>query len=243
MAIPTWKMFPALALRKRVRLQAGRGRAAHRARCSSRSCSRRVCRPRSSSSCTALGEDVGAAIVEHPGRAGRSRSPARPRPGASSARRAAACTSGCRSRWAARTRRSCMDDADLDLALEGVLWGAFGTTGQRCTATSRLILQDGDPRRVPRRSSCERARALKLGDGRKKGTDVGPLIHEAARAEGRALRRHRAERGRRPARAAAGGRTGRRLEGRLLLRADDLRARRGRDRGSSRRRSSGRCSR
>ena len=36
-----------------------------------------------------------------------------------------------------------MDDADLDLALEGVLWGAFGTTGQRCTATSRLILQRG----------------------------------------------------------------------------------------------------
>ena len=36
-----------------------------------------------------------------------------------------------------------MDDADLDLALDGVLWGAFGTTGQRCTATSRLILQDG----------------------------------------------------------------------------------------------------
>ncbi len=33
-----------------------------------------------------------------------------------------------------------MDDADLDLALDGVLWGAFGTTGQRCTATSRLIL-------------------------------------------------------------------------------------------------------
>src|ERR671928_426444 len=36
-----------------------------------------------------------------------------------------------------------LDDADLDLALEGVLWGAFGTTGQRCTATSRLILQSG----------------------------------------------------------------------------------------------------
>src|SRR5260370_37463123 len=35
-----------------------------------------------------------------------------------------------------------LDDADLDLALDGVLWGAFGTTGQRCTATSRLILQD-----------------------------------------------------------------------------------------------------
>ena len=36
-----------------------------------------------------------------------------------------------------------LDDADLDLALEGVLWGAFGTTGQRCTATSRLVLQRG----------------------------------------------------------------------------------------------------
>ena len=35
------------------------------------------------------------------------------------------------------------DDANLDLALDGVLWGAFGTTGQRCTATSRLLLQDG----------------------------------------------------------------------------------------------------
>ena len=36
-----------------------------------------------------------------------------------------------------------MPDADLDLALDGVLWGAFGTTGQRCTATSRLLLHDG----------------------------------------------------------------------------------------------------
>src|SRR5207249_8830502 len=36
-----------------------------------------------------------------------------------------------------------LDDADLDLALDGVLWGAFGTTGHRCTAPSRLILQKG----------------------------------------------------------------------------------------------------
>src|SRR5438132_434180 len=41
-----------------------------------------------------------------------------------------------------------MDDADLDLALEGVLWGAFGTTGQRCTATSRLVLHDKLHRRL-----------------------------------------------------------------------------------------------
>jgi aldehyde dehydrogenase (NAD+) len=73
-----------------------------------------------------------------------------------------------------------MDDADLDLALDGVLWGAFGTTGQRCTATSRLILQTGIHDQFLSRL-IDRARGMKLGDGRKKGTDVGPLIHEASR--------------------------------------------------------------
>src|SRR3989440_5522199 len=72
-----------------------------------------------------------------------------------------------------------MNDADLDLALEGALWGAFGTTGQRCTATSRLIIQ----KKVHDKflsMLVDRARDLKLGDGRKKGTDVGPLINEDA---------------------------------------------------------------
>ena len=73
-----------------------------------------------------------------------------------------------------------MDDADLDLALDGVLWGAFGTTGQRCTATSRLILQKGIHDKFLG-SLIDRARSMKLGDGRKKGTDVGPLIHETSR--------------------------------------------------------------
>ncbi|MEO5579129.1 MAG: aldehyde dehydrogenase family protein, partial [Gemmatimonadaceae bacterium] len=72
-----------------------------------------------------------------------------------------------------------MDDADLDLALEGALWGAFGTTGQRCTATSRLILQKGIHDRFLS-MLVDRARALKLGDGRKEGTDVGPMINQAA---------------------------------------------------------------
>ncbi|HEV7990769.1 MAG TPA: aldehyde dehydrogenase family protein [Gemmatimonadaceae bacterium] len=75
-----------------------------------------------------------------------------------------------------------MDDADQDLALEGVLWGAFGTTGQRCTATSRLILQSGIHDEFLSRL-VDRARSMKLGDGRKKGTDVGPLIHESSRAK------------------------------------------------------------
>jgi len=73
-----------------------------------------------------------------------------------------------------------MDDADLDLALEGVLWGAFGTTGQRCTATSRLLLHRRIHDRFLRRLA-EAAERLELGDGRKPGSEVGPLIHEAAR--------------------------------------------------------------
>jgi acyl-CoA reductase-like NAD-dependent aldehyde dehydrogenase len=73
-----------------------------------------------------------------------------------------------------------MDDADLELALEGVLWGAFGTTGQRCTATSRLLLH----RRIHNRflnRLVDAAERLTLGDGRKPDSEVGPLIHEAAR--------------------------------------------------------------
>jgi acyl-CoA reductase-like NAD-dependent aldehyde dehydrogenase len=73
-----------------------------------------------------------------------------------------------------------MDDADQELALEGVLWGAFGTTGQRCTATSRLILHQNVHDRFLQRLA-EAAESLKLGDGRKEKTDVGPLIHETAR--------------------------------------------------------------
>lgn len=72
-----------------------------------------------------------------------------------------------------------MDDADLDIALEGALWGAFGTTGQRCTATSRLILQKGIHDNFLG-LLVDRAKTLKLGDGRKSGTDVGPMIHESA---------------------------------------------------------------
>jgi alpha-ketoglutaric semialdehyde dehydrogenase len=73
-----------------------------------------------------------------------------------------------------------MDDADLDLALEGVLWGAFGTTGQRCTATSRLVLHQKVHDKFLSRLA-DAAKKLRLGDGTAEKTDVGPLIHEASR--------------------------------------------------------------
>ncbi len=75
-----------------------------------------------------------------------------------------------------------MDDADLELALEGVLWGAFGTTGQRCTATSRLLLHRKVHDRFLDRLATRAAR-LRLGDGRAPGTEVGPLIHQESLAK------------------------------------------------------------
>ena len=73
-----------------------------------------------------------------------------------------------------------MSDADLDLAIEGVLWGAFGTTGQRCTATSRLILHEEIHDEMIERL-VKQASKLRLGNGLDANTDVGPIINEKQR--------------------------------------------------------------
>lgn len=70
-----------------------------------------------------------------------------------------------------------MEDADLDLALEGVLWGGFGTAGQRCTAASRVVVHEVVHDRLLE-MLVNAAGRLKLGDGLKKETDVGPLIND-----------------------------------------------------------------
>lgn len=70
-------------------------------------------------------------------------------------------------------------DADLDLATEGILWSAFGTTGQRCTACSRVIVER--PVLEPLLQRLEaRAKTLRLGSGLDEGVDVGPLINPVA---------------------------------------------------------------
>ncbi len=70
-----------------------------------------------------------------------------------------------------------MDDADLDLALEGALWGAFGTTGQRCTATSRLIVHKKIAGQLTD-MLVERAKKLRVGNGLDDSTEMGPLVNE-----------------------------------------------------------------
>jgi acyl-CoA reductase-like NAD-dependent aldehyde dehydrogenase len=70
-------------------------------------------------------------------------------------------------------------DADLDLATDGILWSAFGTTGQRCTACSRVIVEEAAVEPLLERLEA-RTRALRLGSGLEATTDVGPLVHAAA---------------------------------------------------------------
>jgi alpha-ketoglutaric semialdehyde dehydrogenase len=72
-----------------------------------------------------------------------------------------------------------MEDADLELALDGVLWGGFGTTGQRCTAASRVVVH----RKVAKKfigMMVDRAKQLRLGPGLNEKTDVGPVINQDA---------------------------------------------------------------
>ncbi|MBI3607497.1 MAG: aldehyde dehydrogenase family protein [Nitrospirae bacterium] len=71
-----------------------------------------------------------------------------------------------------------MDDADLDLAIEGALWGGFGTSGQRCTAASRVIVHHAVYDAFTARF-VEAAKKLRVGPGLEPATDVGPVINAA----------------------------------------------------------------
>jgi aldehyde dehydrogenase (NAD+) len=71
-----------------------------------------------------------------------------------------------------------MDDADLDLVVEGALWGAFGTSGQRCTATSRLIVHRAVVGELTERLG-ERAERLVVGNGLDAASQMGPAINQA----------------------------------------------------------------
>lgn len=178
MAIPTWKIFPALLCGNTV-----------------------VFKPASDTPATAAmlveilmeggipegvvnivhggGSDVGMAIVEHPdvdlisftGSTG---------VGKKISEVASKTLKRVSLELGGKNAQIVMDDADLNLALDGVLWGAFGTTGQRCTATSRLLLHEKIYDRFMT-MLVDRAQKLRLGDGLKENTEVGPCINEGQR--------------------------------------------------------------
>ena len=72
-----------------------------------------------------------------------------------------------------------MDDADMNLVMDGVVWGAFGTCGQRCTAASRVIVNETLKKKFEQ-MLAERAKKLKIGYGLEKGVEIGPLVNKQA---------------------------------------------------------------
>lgn len=178
LAIPTWKMFPALVCGNACVFKPAED-VPHTGHVLVEIMLDAGLPPEVIQLVHGLGEDVGAPMVSHPG------VPVVSFTGSTDTGSLVGETCGRMHKrlsleMGGKNAMIVMDDADLDLALDGVLWGAFGTTGQRCTATSRLILQSGIHDDFLSRL-IDRARAMKLGDGRKKGTDVGPLIHESSR--------------------------------------------------------------
>src|SRR5690625_7718177 len=71
-----------------------------------------------------------------------------------------------------------IDDADLSLAVEGILWSAFGTSGQRCTACSRIIVHEDVKAELEERLLTA-MKQLTIGDGLDESIKVGPIINQA----------------------------------------------------------------
>ncbi|HZF67766.1 MAG TPA: aldehyde dehydrogenase family protein [Gemmatirosa sp.] len=178
LAIPTWKGFPALLCGNAIILKPAED-VPHTATVLVEVLLEAGLPPEVVQLVHGMGETVGAALVEHPD------VPVISFTGSTETGALVGQTCGRMHKrlsleMGGKNAQIVLEDADLDLAIEGVVWGAFGTTGQRCTATSRLVLQDGIHDEFVERLAT-RARKLVLGDGRKAGTDVGPLIHEASR--------------------------------------------------------------
>jgi alpha-ketoglutaric semialdehyde dehydrogenase len=120
--------------------------------------------------------EAGNALVEHPlvkliGFTGSTAT------GTAIAAKCGAMNKKCSLEMGGKNPLAVMEDGDQELALEGVLWGAFGTAGQRCTATSRLILHK-DIYDEFTNKLLTRASKLRLGNGMDADTEVGPVINE-----------------------------------------------------------------
>ncbi|MGH7776742.1 MAG: aldehyde dehydrogenase family protein, partial [Candidatus Dormibacterales bacterium] len=123
-----------------------------------------------------LGEEIGAAMVEHPAIRAISFTGSA-EVGRQIAARCGQLLKRVSLELGGKNAIVVMEDADLELAVDGAVWGAFGTTGQRCTATSRVIVHE---KQLVDFSDLlrQRAETLRVGDGLDESVEVGPLINE-----------------------------------------------------------------
>ena len=177
-AIPSWKAFPALLCGNTVVLKPAED---------SPACASAFARvlmnagvpPGVFNVVHGSGEEAGAALVEHPDVAAISFT------GSSETGKIIAEKCGrqlkrCSLELGGKNAQIVMADADLNLALEGAVWGAFATAGQRCTATSRLLLHEKIHDAFLSRFIAS-AKALRLGDPLDSKTHIGPLVNAAQR--------------------------------------------------------------
>jgi alpha-ketoglutaric semialdehyde dehydrogenase len=178
LAIPTWKLFPALISGNTVILKPAED-TPHTAAKFIEILAEAGVPPGVVNLVHGRGEEVGAALVRHRGVQLVSFT------GSAAVGREIASMCGQNLKRVSlelggKNAQIVMEDADIDLAVEGALWGAFGTTGQRCTATSRLIVHRDVAKNVTD-MLLERARKIKIGDGLDESVEMGPLINDAAR--------------------------------------------------------------
>ena len=122
------------------------------------------------------GPEAGAALVEHPGVAAVSFT------GSSEVGRLVSISCApklrpCHLEMGGKNILIVLEDANLDLAIEGAVWGGFGTTGQRCTAASRIAVHKNVYKEFLHRF-VERVKAIRVGDGLDPATGMGPCINE-----------------------------------------------------------------
>src|SRR5215211_5168854 len=177
MAIPSWKLIPALICGNTVVLKPAEDTPLSTYNLV-KACEEAGIPPGVVNLVTGYGETVGAAMTNHPALRLISFT------GSTETGRivASACAERnaiCSLEMGGKNAIIVMDDADIDLAVEGAIWGAFGTSGQRCTASSRIVVHKKVYKKFTQKL-VERAEGLRVGNGADANTDMGPVINADA---------------------------------------------------------------
>lgn len=177
LAIPSWKIFPALICGNTVVFKPASDTPA---------CGTRLVEILEEAGVPAgvvnlvhgYGSEAGKALVEHPG-VNLISFTGSTATGRWIAEQCGRSLKRCSLEMGGKNAQIILEDADLDLAVEGALWGAFGTTGQRCTATSRLIVHQAVIKEFTEKLT-KKTQKIHIGNGLKAETQMGPLINRAA---------------------------------------------------------------
>ncbi|HXM50064.1 MAG TPA: aldehyde dehydrogenase family protein [Pyrinomonadaceae bacterium] len=177
MAIPSWKMIPALVCGNTIVIKPAEDTPLSTYNLV-KACEEAGVPPGVVNLVTGYGETVGAGITGHPSLrlisfTGSTET------GRSVALACAERNAICSLEMGGKNAIIVLDDADVDNAIEGAVWGAFGTSGQRCTASSRLIVHQKVYREFTKKLVA-RAKALRVGNGADPKVEVGPVINSEA---------------------------------------------------------------